>query len=90
MDGSSYYVPAVAMAVAFTVKAPTLLRAWRRRRLRIWCPAEPPISYLSGPATAPLRAVHHSLYRVTIAPRRPALLGVITGTATAEVAGHQL
>lgn len=37
MDGSSYYVPAVAMAVAFTVKAPTLLRAWRDPLLRSVC-----------------------------------------------------
>jgi len=37
MEGSSYYVPAVAMAVAFTVKAPTLLRAWRDPLLRSVC-----------------------------------------------------
>ncbi|MFG2480189.1 MAB_1171c family putative transporter [Streptomyces fagopyri] len=34
MDGSSYYVPAVAMGVALAVKAPTLIRGWRDPLLR--------------------------------------------------------
>lgn len=34
MDGSSYYVPAVAMGAALAVKAPTLLRGWRDPLLR--------------------------------------------------------
>ncbi|OIJ94837.1 MAB_1171c family putative transporter [Streptomyces colonosanans] len=34
MDGSSYYIPAAAMGVALTVKAPALLRAWRDPLLR--------------------------------------------------------
>lgn len=34
MDGSSYYVPAVAMGAALAVKAPTLIRGWRDPLLR--------------------------------------------------------
>ncbi|MGP4049805.1 MAB_1171c family putative transporter [Streptomyces sp. 2A115] len=37
MDDSSYYVPAAAMAVAFAVKAPSLLRSWRDPLLRAVC-----------------------------------------------------
>ncbi|MEU1042783.1 MAB_1171c family putative transporter [Streptomyces sp. NPDC005551] len=34
MDGSSYYIPAVAMGVSLAVKAPALLRGWRDPLLR--------------------------------------------------------
>ncbi|WP_405884147.1 hypothetical protein OG762_39835 [Streptomyces sp. NBC_01136] len=34
MDGSSYYVPAVAMGVALAIKAPALIRGWRDPLLR--------------------------------------------------------
>ncbi|MGW0823215.1 MAB_1171c family putative transporter [Streptomyces sp. NPDC002845] len=37
MDGSSYYVPAVAMAVALALKTPALLRNWRDPLLRSVC-----------------------------------------------------
>ncbi|GAA3776918.1 MAB_1171c family putative transporter [Streptomyces chiangmaiensis] len=37
MDGSSYYIPAAAMEVALTVKAPTLVRSWRDPLLRSVC-----------------------------------------------------
>ncbi|MEU6097957.1 MAB_1171c family putative transporter [Streptomyces sp. NPDC047079] len=37
MDGSSYYIPATAMAVAFAFKAPALLRSWRDPLLRSVC-----------------------------------------------------
>ena len=37
MDGSSYYMPATAMGVALTVKAPALVRAWRDPLLRSVC-----------------------------------------------------
>jgi hypothetical protein len=37
MDGSSYYIPAVAMGVALTVKAPALSRSWRDPLLRSVC-----------------------------------------------------
>jgi hypothetical protein len=37
MDGSGYYLPSAAMAVALTVKAPALLRAWRDPLLRSVC-----------------------------------------------------
>ncbi|MFF3311793.1 MAB_1171c family putative transporter [Streptomyces sp. NPDC002952] len=34
MDGTSYYIPAVAMGIALAVKAPALLRGWRDPLLR--------------------------------------------------------
>ncbi|MGW7041946.1 MAB_1171c family putative transporter [Streptomyces avermitilis] len=37
MDGTSYYIPAAAMAVALTVKAPALIRSWRDPLLRSVC-----------------------------------------------------
>ncbi|MPY51036.1 MAB_1171c family putative transporter [Streptomyces acidicola] len=37
MDGSSYYIPAVAMAVVLAVKTPALLRGWRDPLLRSVC-----------------------------------------------------
>ncbi|WP_151480370.1 MAB_1171c family putative transporter [Streptomyces albicerus] len=37
MDDSSYYIPAAAMAIAFAVKAPSLLRSWRDPLLRSVC-----------------------------------------------------
>lgn len=37
MDGSSYYFPAVAMAVVLVVKTPALLRGWRDPLLRSVC-----------------------------------------------------
>ncbi|MFC3574049.1 MAB_1171c family putative transporter [Streptomyces yaanensis] len=37
MDGSSYYIPAAAMGVALTVKAPALSRSWRDPLLRSVC-----------------------------------------------------
>lgn len=37
MDGSSYYVPAVAMTIALAVKGPSLLRSWRDPLLRSVC-----------------------------------------------------
>ncbi|MGW0705379.1 MAB_1171c family putative transporter [Streptomyces sp. NPDC002643] len=37
MDGISYYVPAVAMAVALALKTPALLRHWRDPLLRSVC-----------------------------------------------------
>ncbi|NGO08684.1 hypothetical protein G5C60_13950 [Streptomyces sp. HC44] len=37
MDDSGYYIPAVAMAVAFAFKAPALLRSWRDPLLRSVC-----------------------------------------------------
>ncbi|MGQ4389752.1 MAB_1171c family putative transporter [Streptomyces sp. SAS_270] len=37
MDGSSYYIPAVAMGVALSVKAPSLIRSWRDPLLRSVC-----------------------------------------------------
>ncbi|MFD8031428.1 MAB_1171c family putative transporter [Streptomyces sp. NPDC059717] len=37
MDGSSYYIPAAAMGVALTVKAPALIRSWRDPLLRAVC-----------------------------------------------------
>lgn len=53
MDGSSYYIPAVAMAVVLVVKTPALLRNWRDPLLRsvyvllalvglVFCFAAPP------------------------------------------------
>ncbi|MFS8202754.1 MAB_1171c family putative transporter [Streptomyces sp. CWNU-52B] len=37
MDGSGYYVPAVAMAAVLAVKGPSLLRSWRDPLLRSVC-----------------------------------------------------
>jgi hypothetical protein len=37
MDGSSYYIPAVAMTVALALKTPALLRNWRDPLLRSVC-----------------------------------------------------
>ncbi|WAU83907.1 hypothetical protein O1Q96_32010 [Streptomyces sp. Qhu-G9] len=37
MDGTTYYVPAVAMAAALAVKGPSLLRSWRDPLLRSVC-----------------------------------------------------
>lgn len=37
MDGSSYYIPAAAMGLALTVKAPALSRSWRDPLLRSVC-----------------------------------------------------
>jgi hypothetical protein len=37
MDGSSYYIPAVAMAIVLVVKAPALVRDWRDPLLRSTC-----------------------------------------------------
>lgn len=37
MDGSSYYIPAVAMTAALMVKAPALSRSWRDPLLRSVC-----------------------------------------------------
>ncbi|MGW5098903.1 MAB_1171c family putative transporter [Streptomyces nodosus] len=37
MDGSSYYIPAAAMACALVFKAPALLRSWRDPLLRSVC-----------------------------------------------------
>ncbi|MGV9248387.1 MAB_1171c family putative transporter [Streptomyces sp. NPDC003710] len=37
MDGSSYYIPATALAVAFVVKTPALIRSWRDPLLRSVC-----------------------------------------------------
>ncbi|MGV9563681.1 MAB_1171c family putative transporter [Streptomyces sp. NPDC003480] len=37
MDGSSYYIPATALAVSFAFKAPALLRSWRDPLLRSVC-----------------------------------------------------
>lgn len=37
MDGSSYYIPAAAMACALVLKAPALLRSWRDPLLRSVC-----------------------------------------------------
>lgn len=34
MDGSSYYIPAVAMGAAISFKGPALLRGWRDPLLR--------------------------------------------------------
>ncbi|MGW2935637.1 MAB_1171c family putative transporter [Streptomyces sp. NPDC001156] len=37
MDGSSYYIPAAAMALAFAFKAPALIRSWRDPLMRSVC-----------------------------------------------------
>jgi len=37
MDGSSYYIPAAAMAFAFAFKTPALIRSWRDPLLRSVC-----------------------------------------------------